>query len=191
MLDIYRVVTARGQPNFRGARIPLTSNFDFHEWSAIAHTQADQEVLQYLKYSTASASVENSLSSTSVSIVVDFMIRAGLYCSFSTRDVLLTGHCTNILQFVGRVWYSCQLSIKSKSTTSFWLGTCYKSGILYTQSLEPPLVHQSPWWAETAQQEYTWNKNRHFVHFHIEEHLENVFNAHFCFVSPFMWYISV
>ena len=47
MLDIYRMVTACGQPNFRGARLPLPSNFDFHEWS---HTQADQEVLQYLKY---------------------------------------------------------------------------------------------------------------------------------------------
>ena len=50
MLDIYRVVTARGQPNLRGARLPLPSNFDFHEWSAIAHTQVDREVLQYLKY---------------------------------------------------------------------------------------------------------------------------------------------
>ena len=46
MLDIYRRVTACGQPNFKGARLPLPSNFDFHEWSAIAHTQADQEVLQ-------------------------------------------------------------------------------------------------------------------------------------------------
>ena len=50
MLDIYRVVTACGQPNVRGAHLPLPSNFDFHEWSAIAHTQADEEVLQYLKY---------------------------------------------------------------------------------------------------------------------------------------------
>ena len=50
MLDIYRVVTACGQPNFRGARIPLTSNFDFHQWSVITHTQADAEVLWYLKY---------------------------------------------------------------------------------------------------------------------------------------------
>ena len=50
MLDIYLVVTARGQPNFRDARMPLPSNCDFHEWSATAHTQADQEVLQYLKY---------------------------------------------------------------------------------------------------------------------------------------------
>ena len=50
MLDIYRVVTACGQPNFRGARLPLPINFDFHQWSAIAHTQADLEVLQYLKY---------------------------------------------------------------------------------------------------------------------------------------------
>ena len=50
MLDINRSVTACGQPNFRGAHLPLPSNFDFHEWSAIAHTQADQEVLQYLKY---------------------------------------------------------------------------------------------------------------------------------------------
>ena len=50
MLDIYRVVTAHGQPNFRGAHLPLPSNFDVHQWSAIAHTQADLEVLQYLKY---------------------------------------------------------------------------------------------------------------------------------------------
>ena len=44
------MVTACGQPNFRDARLPLPANFDFIEWSAIAHTQADQEVLQYLRY---------------------------------------------------------------------------------------------------------------------------------------------
>ena len=49
MLDIYRMVTACGHPNFRGAHLPLPSNFDVHEWSPIAHTQGDQEVLQYLK----------------------------------------------------------------------------------------------------------------------------------------------
>ena len=46
MLDIYRMVTACGQPNL----IPLPSNVDVREWAAIAHTQADLEVLQYLRY---------------------------------------------------------------------------------------------------------------------------------------------
>ena len=50
MLDIYRLVTACDQPNFRCVCLPLPSNFDFHEWAAIAHTQVDHEVLQYLKY---------------------------------------------------------------------------------------------------------------------------------------------
>ena len=50
MLDIYTAVTAHGQPNVRGAGILLPSNFYFHQWSGIAHTQADEEVLQYLKY---------------------------------------------------------------------------------------------------------------------------------------------
>ena len=36
MRDIYRMVTAFGHPNFRGARLPLPSNFDFHGWSSIA-----------------------------------------------------------------------------------------------------------------------------------------------------------
>ena len=49
VLDIYRAVTAHGQPNFRGACIPLPSNFDFHQWSSIAYTPADEQVLQYLK----------------------------------------------------------------------------------------------------------------------------------------------
>ena len=43
MLDLYKSVTACGQPNFRGAHLRLPSNFDFHAWSAIAHTQADEE----------------------------------------------------------------------------------------------------------------------------------------------------
>ena len=50
MLDIYRVVIACGQPNFRGARLPLPSNFDFHQLAAIPHTPANQQVLQYLRY---------------------------------------------------------------------------------------------------------------------------------------------
>ena len=50
MLDIHRVVTASGLPNFRGARIPLTSNFIFNEWDAIANSQADREVIPYLRY---------------------------------------------------------------------------------------------------------------------------------------------
>ena len=50
MLDIYKVVTTSSQPNFSGARLLIPPNFDFHQWSAIAHTQADQEVLEYLKY---------------------------------------------------------------------------------------------------------------------------------------------
>ena len=50
MLDSYRGVTACGQPNCSGARLPLSSNFNFHEYKAIAHTQVDHEVLQYLQY---------------------------------------------------------------------------------------------------------------------------------------------
>ena len=50
MLDIYKRVKACGQPNFRGAQLPLPLNFDFHEWTAIAHTQVDHEVLHHLKY---------------------------------------------------------------------------------------------------------------------------------------------
>ena len=50
MLDIYRVVIASGLPNVRGARIPLPSNFIFNEWEAILHSQADREVIQYLRY---------------------------------------------------------------------------------------------------------------------------------------------
>ena len=42
MLDIYRVVTASGL---------LPSNFIFNEWEAIAHSQADREIIQYLRYS--------------------------------------------------------------------------------------------------------------------------------------------
>ena len=48
MLDIYRGVTALSQPNFSGSRIPLSSNFISHEWEAIAHPQADREIVQYL-----------------------------------------------------------------------------------------------------------------------------------------------
>ena len=50
MLDLYREVTACGQPNFRVACIPLPSNFDFHQWSLIAHTQTDVQVLQFIMY---------------------------------------------------------------------------------------------------------------------------------------------
>ena len=46
MVDIYRAVTAHGQPNFRGAHIILPSNSDFHHWSSIAYEQ----VLQFLKF---------------------------------------------------------------------------------------------------------------------------------------------
>ena len=49
-LDIYRVVTANVLPNYRGARIPLPFNFIFNEWEAIAYSQADREVIQYLRY---------------------------------------------------------------------------------------------------------------------------------------------
>ena len=50
MLGIYRVVTASGSPNFRGARLSLPSNFIFNGWEAIAHSQADCKVIQYLRY---------------------------------------------------------------------------------------------------------------------------------------------
>ena len=50
MLDIHRVVTASGLPNSRAVRIHLPSNFIFKEWEAITHSQADREVIQYLRY---------------------------------------------------------------------------------------------------------------------------------------------
>ena len=53
MLDIYRVVTASGLPNFRKARLHLPSNFIFNEWEAIAHSQAVREVRQYFRYGFA------------------------------------------------------------------------------------------------------------------------------------------
>ena len=33
-----------------GAKIPLPSNFSLHEWDAIAHSGADRETIQFLKY---------------------------------------------------------------------------------------------------------------------------------------------
>ena len=50
MLDIYRVVTVSGLPNFKGVRITLPSNFIFNEWEAIAYSQANCAVIQYLRY---------------------------------------------------------------------------------------------------------------------------------------------
>ena len=44
------MVTASVLPNFRGARLPLLSNFIFDEWEAIAYSQVDHEVIQYLRY---------------------------------------------------------------------------------------------------------------------------------------------
>ena len=48
MLGVCDQVTAHGQPKFWGARIPLPSNFNCHEWEAIAHSEADRGVIQFL-----------------------------------------------------------------------------------------------------------------------------------------------
>ena len=50
MLDMYTAVKAFGCPNFRGTKIQLPSSFIFNEWEAIAHSQVDREVIQYLRY---------------------------------------------------------------------------------------------------------------------------------------------
>ena len=50
MLGVYEQVTAQGQPNFWVARIPLPSNFNFHEWEAIAHSEAAREVIQFVRF---------------------------------------------------------------------------------------------------------------------------------------------
>ena len=50
MVDSYRWATACGQPNLRVLDYHCPPTFNFHEWEAITHPQADNEGLQYLRY---------------------------------------------------------------------------------------------------------------------------------------------
>ena len=50
MLGVYRLVEACDQSIFHGYRMPLPSNFSFHEWDAIAHSETDRETIQFWRY---------------------------------------------------------------------------------------------------------------------------------------------
>ena len=48
--DIYCRVTEKGAPNFRGARVPLTTNLHINQCNIIAATPEDKVVVEFLQY---------------------------------------------------------------------------------------------------------------------------------------------
>ena len=64
MLVVYQAIKAGGQPNVWDARIPLPSNFNFHEWEAIAQSETDKEIVQSLRFGF-SAGFESPIPSSS------------------------------------------------------------------------------------------------------------------------------